>query len=71
MSGTPVILHAHLWSVLADGEGHMKAWDWVGASGLKPCVKHFNVYKKDPALFQQSGTQVGGPPARLSKFEVE
>ena len=47
VAGRPVLLHACLWSVLADGEGHMKAWDWVGASGMKPCIEHFNVLKKD------------------------
>ena len=41
-----VMLFARLSSVLADGEGHMKAFDWKGASALKPCVKHTNVIKK-------------------------
>ncbi len=42
----PVMLFARLSNVLADGEGLMKGFDWKGASGLKPCVKHNNVVKK-------------------------
>lgn len=42
----PVMLFARLSNILADGEGHMKAFDWKGASALKPCLKHGNVTKK-------------------------
>ncbi len=42
----PLLLFGRLSNVLADGEGLMKAFDWKGASSLKPCLKHFNVYKK-------------------------
>ena len=48
VGGRPQLLFAELACVLADGEGHMKAWDWRGASSLKPCIKHYNVFKKDP-----------------------
>lgn len=46
LGGRPRLLHARVACVLADGEGHMKAWDWRGASCLKPCFKHWNAYKK-------------------------
>lgn len=46
LEGHPRLLFARLGNVLADGEGHMKAFDWKGASALKPCLRHFNVYKK-------------------------
>ena len=42
----PVLLFAKLTNVLADGEGHQQAWNWKGASALKPCLKHSNVVKK-------------------------
>ena len=46
LDGQPKLLFAKLGNVLADGEGHMMAFDWKGASALKPCLRHFNVYKK-------------------------
>lgn len=48
--GEQVLLHAKLFAVLSDGDGHQKAWDWKGASSLKPCLKHYNVYKKAEPL---------------------
>ena len=46
IGGRVVLLYAKLSNVLADGEGHMKVWDWKGASAMKPCIKHYNVFKK-------------------------
>lgn len=46
LDGQPTLLYARLSNVLADGDGHMKVWDWKGASSLKPCLKHVNVMKK-------------------------
>ena len=46
IGGSPIMLFAKLHGVLADGDGHMKAWDWKGASSFKPCIKHVNVLKK-------------------------
>jgi hypothetical protein len=48
LDGEPVLLYAKLAAVLADGDGHAKAFDWKGASSLKPCLRHYNVYKKAP-----------------------
>ena len=42
----PRMIQARLSNVLADGEGHMVAWDWKGAGALKACVKHANVLEK-------------------------
>lgn len=46
VQGRPILLFAKLACMLGDGDGHMKAFDWKGAGGLKPCLKHCNVYKK-------------------------
>ncbi len=42
----PQMIYGRLTNVLADGDGHMQAWDWKGASALRCCVKHANVLKK-------------------------
>ena len=44
--GQPVLIFASLHNVLGDGEGLMKAFDWRGASSLKPCLRHYNVLRK-------------------------
>jgi hypothetical protein len=46
IGGVSKLLWAELGCVLADGEGHTKAWDWKGAGSLKPCLKHYNILKK-------------------------
>ena len=46
VDGKPVLIFARLHNILGDGEGLMKAFDWKGASSMKPCAKHFNVLKK-------------------------
>ena len=47
VDGRPILVHGRLTNILADGDGLRQALDWRGASGLKPCVKHYNVFKKD------------------------
>ena len=42
----PVMLFAALTNFLADGDGLRSAYDWRGASSLKPCLVHHNVLKK-------------------------
>lgn len=44
------LLRARLSNILSDGEGLKYALDWKGQSGLKPCVKHHNVFKKNSGL---------------------
>ena len=41
------MLYGRLANLLSDGDGHRMGLDWKGASALKPCIKHFNVFKKD------------------------
>jgi hypothetical protein len=47
IDGTHVMMFGKLTNILSDGDGLRMALDWRGASGMKPCFKHFNVYKKD------------------------
>ena len=50
VGGPDRLLFAKLTNLLTDGDGHRMGWDWKGASSLKPCWKHFNVFKKDSGL---------------------
>ena len=43
--GVPRLIFAKVTNILSDGDGHRMAWDWKGASSLKPCFKHYNVFK--------------------------
>ena len=47
VGGEMRMLFAKLTNLLTDGDGHRQALDWKGASSLKPCFKHFNVFKKE------------------------
>ena len=42
----PVMVHAALKHILADGDGFRCVFNWRGASSLKPCLVHHNVLKK-------------------------
>ena len=53
VDGVPKLVFAKLSNVLADGEGHAKAWDWNGAQSLRPCVVHYNVMKKARVVTQR------------------
>jgi hypothetical protein len=57
------MIHARLTNVLADGDGHMQAWDWKGAAALKCCVKHDNVLKKVLRINDRHELFHGGPAA--------
>lgn len=46
LRGVPTLLWAKLGFVVADGDGHRQAWDWKGASGMRPCLRHYNVLAK-------------------------
>ena len=50
IGGRERILFAKLTNLLSDGDGLRMGWYWRGASSLKPCWKHFNVFKKDSGL---------------------
>lgn len=42
-----VLVFAKLSNLLSDGEGLQIALDWKGAGSWKPCLRHFNVTKKE------------------------
>ena len=50
LGGTAVVVHARLHCILADGEGLKQSFDWKGSSGLKPCLRCFNLTKKGSDL---------------------
>ncbi len=45
VEGRSLLVFGKLANILADGDGLRQALDWRGASGLKPCFKHYNVFK--------------------------
>ena len=45
VDGTSYLLFAGIANLLSDGEGFQKALCWKGASGLKPCFLHDNIFK--------------------------
>ena len=47
IGGEHRMLFGRLANLLSDGDGHRQGLDWKGANGLKPCIKHVNVFKKD------------------------
>lgn len=66
LGGENVLIFARLTNLLADGEGFKIALDWKGASGMKPCFRHYNVLKKGsglshrrPGYVEVSSTDVG------------
>ncbi len=46
IGGRHMMLFALLGALLSDGDGLRQSLDWRGASSLKPCFKHNNVFKK-------------------------
>jgi hypothetical protein len=42
-----VLLFGHVHAILGDGDGHRLLWDWRGQGCFTPCLKHYNVLKKD------------------------
>jgi hypothetical protein len=50
LNGQPFLLFAKLSHFLADGDGIRQAYEWKGASGLKPCLRHWNVLKLNSDL---------------------
>ena len=48
--GEQRLLFARITNLLSDGDGLRMCWDWKGASSLKPCFKHYNVFKKGSDL---------------------
>lgn len=50
LDGEPFLLFAELSHVLADGDGLRQGFQWIGANGIKPCLRHWNVLKLDTDL---------------------
>ena len=48
--GAPVLVFARLGVCISDGDGLRLAYCWKGASSLHPCLRHFNVLKKNSDL---------------------
>ena len=46
LKGRPFTIYAKLHNIVSDGDGLRMAYCWKGASGLKPCLRHWNVLKK-------------------------
>lgn len=53
IDGVDRLIFGRLTNLLSDGDGHRQAWDWKGASSLKPCFKHFNVLRKGSSLAER------------------
>ena len=58
-SGVAIVLHgrtvnlfARLTNILSDGDGLRMAYDWKGSSSIKPCLKHWNIFKKDSGMIE-------------------
>jgi hypothetical protein len=47
LRGTPTLIFGQITNFIGDGQGLMLAFGWKGHGGMKPCLKHHNVFKKD------------------------
>jgi hypothetical protein len=47
LRGQHVLLFARLTNILSDGDGFRLAYDWKASASFKPCLRHWNVVKKD------------------------
>ena len=50
----PQLIFARVGAMLSDGDGLRQAFDWKGSASLKPCLRHWNVFKKGSDLAQRS-----------------
>ena len=66
------LLFARVHTVLSDGDGLRQALEWVGASGVKPCWRHWNVMKRgsNRAEFDEEGVYVEISCHALSVFHA-
>jgi hypothetical protein len=70
LDGKPFLLFAKLSHMLADGDGHRLALEWKGASGLKCCMRHWNVLMLDSDLACRDPTFVEIDCSDPSKFRA-
>lgn len=70
LNGQPFMLFAKLSHMLADCDGLRLAFEWKGASGLKCCMRHWNVLKRDSDLAGRDHTFVEIDCSDPSKFRT-
>ena len=49
------LIYAKLHWLISDGDGHRMTFCWKGASGLRPCLVHSNILKKECAALETLG----------------
>jgi len=47
INGAPLTIFANVDAILADYDGVRLGWDWKGANSLRPCLRCWNVFKKN------------------------
>ncbi len=62
------LLFGRVTNMLSDGDGLRMIWDWRGASSLKPCWKHWNVFKVDSSLAHRKPGYVEADCTDLGQF---
>ncbi len=74
--GTPVVLHgasfvvfAKLRVLMSDGDGIRAGYGWKGASSLKPCLRHLNVWMLGSDMAHRQPEQVEITCSRASCFQ--
>ena len=68
LHGQWFLLFAKLFLVCGDGEGLQKAFQWAGAGGIKPCLRHWNVLKLGSNLAHRDDRFVEIDCACFAKF---
>ena len=71
IKGNLAVIYARVGTLLADGDGHRAALQWMGASSLHPCFRHWNVLMKNSERVQhdRSGEYVEIDCPDPSKFK--
>ena len=71
VNGLAGSIYAKLVCLLSDGDGLKQALQWKGASGLKPCFRHWNVVKRDhPMSRRDDGKYVAVDCDNVSRFKL-
>ena len=47
VQGKDVLIFAKLSNIISDGDGFRVAYDWRGHASMRPCLRHWNVLRKD------------------------
>ena len=58
VSGYTPTVYASVTDMISDGDGHRQGLEWIGASGLKPCLLHHNVFSKRSGIEGGEGVLV-------------